>query len=196
MGARQRLVRIRIGMMTMILAMLFAVSLEGGRVRAANRPQMPPPVTTAAVDGDWSIEITTTGGIAGHGFGDMHADSTGKLVVSQSIPTVAKCEYRLTPTELADLKTLIGSLRADLWYSSYQPADQSAWCCDMFFVTVRLQRQERDAFDQLRTITYTTQFINEQTLPVARDLRAAVRQLWSHAEPESLLNKYLIPCGK
>ena len=174
--------------------MLFAISMEGGRARAANRPGMPPPAATA-VEGDWSIEITTSGGIAGSGFGNMRADSTGKLVVEASIPNKTHCEYTMTPTELADVGALVRSLRADLWYSSYLPADQRAWCCDMFFVEVQLQRQERNATTgALETVLYKTQFINEQMLPIARDLRSAVRQLWSSTDPESLLNKYLLPC--
>jgi hypothetical protein len=178
--------------MTLFLAVLFAISTEAGRTRVVNRPQLPVPAATA-VDGEWSIEITTTGGIAGHGFGDMRADSSGKLAVANNLGG-AKCDYTMTPAELAEVAALVKSVRADLWYSSYFPADQRAWCCDMFFVTVKLQRQERDALGQVTTATYTTQFINEQTLPVARDLRGLVNQLWSGAEPASLLNKYLNSC--
>ena len=66
-------------------------------------------------------------GIAGIGNGDMRLDSTGKIEVGQFTTYGKQCRYTLTQAEIADVAQLVRDARADLWYSSFLPADQRAW---------------------------------------------------------------------
>ncbi len=144
------------------------------------------------IDGPWSLEIVSTGGITGGGFGDIRITSDGKLVVGQFVPNGKTCELLLLQNELASLFQTVKALRASAWVSSYIPADTRAMCCDVIFLTVTLTRTEQDPGSSIKyLVTYRTQMISFAS-NIPGDL-AGLRALLL-GDPDGYLTRYQHLC--
>ena len=75
----------------------------------------------------WSVEVTSTGGIAGRGAGSFAIDSAGK--VSVTTMTRKSCTFQATDDEISRFRELLANAGPDTWSESYLPKDP---CCDRF----------------------------------------------------------------
>lgn len=75
----------------------------------------------------WSVEVTSSGGIAGRGAGSFAIDSTGR--VSVTTMTRKSCTFQATDEEMNRFRELVANARPDAWSESYVPKDS---CCDRF----------------------------------------------------------------
>lgn len=82
--------------------------------------------STAPVE-PWSIEVTSSGGIAGKGAGSYSINSAGDVAVTSM--TGKRCTFRATDEELTRFRELLTKARPDTWKVSYIPKES---CCDRF----------------------------------------------------------------
>lgn len=146
------------------LTLLTALALQGQtRHRAVpSNPVIPQPeaYSTPTLDGPWLIEITSSGGFGGFGTKrDIRVESNGTLTVGQILAQGKTCRFQLTPAQIQEAFRVVLNARADLWYASFLPANESMRCCDLIDVNLRLERQERYPDGGLFTARYVTEFI-------------------------------------
>jgi hypothetical protein len=148
--------------LVLILPATFALH---GQPRHRAVPSNPPvaapePYSTPTVDGPWLIEITTSGGITGGGAQrDIRVESNGKLTVGAIAMRGRQCTFSLTPEQTLEAFRVVLNARADLWYASFLPANDSQRCCDLIYVNVHLERQERYPNGGVFQTRYLTEFI-------------------------------------
>jgi hypothetical protein len=75
----------------------------------------------------WSIEVNSSGGLAGRGAGSYAIDSSGQ--VSVTTMTRKSCTFRATEEEMRRFTELLTNARPETWAASYIPEDP---CCDRF----------------------------------------------------------------
>jgi hypothetical protein len=75
----------------------------------------------------WSVEVTSSGGIAGRGAGSFAIDSTGRVAITTM--TRKSCAFQATDEEMGRFRELLAKARPDTWSESYVPKDS---CCDRF----------------------------------------------------------------
>lgn len=138
-------------------------------------------VRAAAPVPPWTVEITTSGGFGGGGFGSIAVASDGSMTVTSQAKK--PCTYRLTPSELERIQGLVLSAKADYWVASYVPA--SGGCCDLYFHHLKMTRREQ------YNATYNTDWaIDHAAMPA--DLKSLAQALVGY--PDGLLQKYLPIC--
>jgi len=117
-----------------------AAAQQSGRQRSVAHPV---PLT-----GDWKIEITSAGGIAGGGNGGLIVSSDGALVITfGSTPQAKRCSFQLTAEELRTVEAAARSARPAAWAECYSLADVSTHCCDLIRTTLSLSaRSGRDLY--------------------------------------------------
>jgi hypothetical protein len=107
----------------------------------------------------WSIEITTQGGIAGHGTGGITVASDGSIGISFINDSAPRCTFQLHATALEEVSRLVVNATPKYWVESYLPAHLGARCCDMITTTMRLTRMEDD-----KQVIYETRWLNAGAL--------------------------------
>lgn len=111
----------------------------------------------AALKSPWSVEVETSGGLAGRGLGSFTVHSDGMVDVVKTDST--KCHFQLTPAELAHIESLLAATKRSEWKSSYAPENQ---CCDR--ISYVLTVDEAGSKTQTSWIT--------EPLPMPQDLVA------------------------
>lgn len=84
----------------------------------------------------WSLEVATSGGIAGRGVGTYAIDSAGTVTVVSMNGT--RCEFHATAEELSRIEQLLGDARPDGWNDAYIPSDP---CCDRIEYVMTLEQK-------------------------------------------------------
>lgn len=110
----------------------------------------------------WSIELTTAGGIAGHGHGNISISSEGSVAL-QTIDG-KRCTFDATPDERERLTTLLGQADPDAWKATYAPED---YCCDRIEYALKV--------DEAGVVRETAWI--DDPLPMPDDLQALVQAL-------------------
>ena len=153
-------------MRRLILALtLIAAVTASGQARHRGVPSnplvpLPEAFSTPTLDGPWLVEITTSGGIGGGGAQrDVRVESNGTLTVGAIAFRGKQCQFHLTPDQLTEAFRVVLNARADLWYASFLPANDSSRCCDLIYTDVRLERQERNPNGDVVQLRYLTEFI-------------------------------------
>jgi hypothetical protein len=122
----------------------------------------------------WSVEITTTGGIAGRGIGSFAIASDGTVSVTTMMRK--SCSYRATEEEMKRFEELLTAAQPDRWRTSYAPEDR---CCDRIEYTLTFQEADRK---------FTTEWIDDPQ-PMPADLVALAAAITGGAET-SLRRRY------
>lgn len=104
--------------------------------------------TTTEVQRPWTLELATTGGIAGRGVGTIRIDSEGTATVGECVSNVP---------DLERFESLLAGAHA--WRESYVPENR---CCDRIEYTLTLQMGGK---------THRTVWIDDP-LPLPNDLSA------------------------
>jgi hypothetical protein len=146
----------------MIAMMMLTVSCAASRTQPAE---------------PWSIEVTSSGGLAGKGAGSYAIDSTGK--VSVTTMTGRSCTLKATDEEMRRFRELLTNARPESLQESYLPKDP---CCDRFEYELTL--------DEAGT-KHTVKWIDDPS-PMPKDLTALTEAMVGGAE--SLRVKYGDQC--
>ena len=170
-----------------------AIAAAGPKGRVVGRVAIPAPSPVIA-DAPWSVEITSSGGFTGMGSGNVRIDSDGKLAIGVFKP--GRCEFIVPAGELAEIGDAVSSLRSDLWFASYVPADVRLRCCDLITLDVKVTRSETNrATGQAETGVYETSLLAHPTpLSIPKDLSDLVARLFYAADSTSFLQRYLPAC--
>jgi hypothetical protein len=107
----------------------------------------------------WSVEVTSSGGIAGRGAGSFAIDSTGRVAVAVTTMTRKSCTFPATEEEMGRFRELLANARPDAWSDSYVPKDS---CCDRFEYELTL-----DLAGKKRTVKWI-----DDPAPMPKDLVA------------------------
>ena len=75
----------------------------------------------------WSIEVTSSGGLAGRGAGSYAIDSSGRI--SMTTMMGKSCTFTASEEEMRRFTELLTNARPETWAASYIPKDP---CCDRF----------------------------------------------------------------
>ena len=156
------------------LALLAAFAVQGQTRRRAvpSNPEVPLPSAYAVptLDGPWLVEITTSGGFGGSGAQrDIRVESNGTLTVGAIAFKGRTCQFHLTQEQLLEAFHAVLNARADLWFASYLPANDSSRCCDLLYTDIRMERQERDPNGNISHPRYLTELIpslNQPNIPL------------------------------
>ena len=124
----------------------------------------------------WKIEITTSGGFAGHGSGSLTVVADGTVIVRPG------CRLRLSADDLKKLNELIEKAKPREWKASYVVPTNPAGCCDMIGMTMTLTRGGA---------RWTSTWFDDH-LPFPPDLDAIVSALWG--PPTAIRSRYKAQC--
>jgi len=108
--------------------------------------------TPPRVQRPWTLELATSGGLTGRGFGTIRMDSGGTA-------TVGECTSNITEEDLQRFDALLASAKPDPWHESYVPENK---CCDRFEYALTLEAGGK---------THKTAWIDDP-LPMPADLAA------------------------
>ena len=125
----------------------------------------------------WSIDVTSSGGLAGKGAGSYAIDSAGKISVTTM--TGKSCTFQATDEERSRFRELLTNARPDTWSASYIPEDP---CCDRFEYELTLDEAG---------VKHTVKWIDDP-LPMPRDLEALTNAMVG--PPPSLRVTYGAQC--
>ena len=131
----------------------------------------------AADEPAWQIEITTSGGFAGDGDGDLAVSANGRLVIRPG------CALRLTEKDLREVAALVEKAKPREWKASYVRPENANGCCDMIRMTLAMTRSGT---------RWTSTWFDDH-LPLPTDLEAIVNALWA-AQPANLRSRYRQQC--
>ncbi len=113
--------------------------------------------------------------------------------MGQFVPNGQKCQFVLPQGDMNAVEAAVLSARADLWFASFFPAAEGANCCDLFFYKVRLERQERFAYDgHVGTVAYSTALLSVTVPKFPSDLKLLFQLLY--ANPDSVRARYAPAC--
>jgi hypothetical protein len=105
----------------------------------------------------WRVEVTTSGGFAGHGTGDYAIDSAGQ--VTAKLFNGRQCTFTAAAEDVDRIEELLARARPREWKDSYEPKET---CCDRFAYTL--------TYDEAGTVTETRWI--DHPLPMPKDLAA------------------------
>jgi len=127
--------------------------------------------------GPWTIEVTSSGGLAGRGAGSYTVDSTGNV----SVVTMARksCTFRATDADVDRIASLLAEAKPESWSPSYKPKDL---CCDRFEYTMTITEGESKR---------TVEWIDDPP-PMPADLTAIIAAMMGGEE--SVRVKYGAQC--
>jgi hypothetical protein len=125
----------------------------------------------------WSVEVTSSGGLAGHGAGSYAIDSDGKVSVTSM--GGKSCTFQATEDGRRRFAELLANARPDKWAASYLPKDP---CCDRFEFELTL-----DEAGAKHTVKWM-----DDSPPMPRDLAALTGAVMG--EPPSLRVTYGEKC--
>jgi hypothetical protein len=128
-------------------------------------------------DEPWRIEITTSGGFAGHGAGGAVVTAGGALQMQRD------CELRLSADDVKSLAELVTKAKPQDWKPSYANPANPNGCCDMIQTTLTLTRSGKK---------WTSSWYNDH-LPLPADLEAILAAVWS-SETKSVAERYRPQC--
>jgi hypothetical protein len=92
------------------------------------------------------VEVTTSGGFAGRGKGNVTVYSNGALACE---PPMAACGPALAPQSAASLRALVLGLEPGAWTSP-----KAAPCSDCYVTTLTVRRRVGNAQDIARSYTW------------------------------------------
>jgi hypothetical protein len=141
-------------------------------------------VQPAVAGGAWSIELTSSGGFDGRGYGGLTLTSDGTLVITLRDGKTS-CRYALTADELRAVDELVTRADATNWVASYALASNPHGCCDMFQTNLKLVRAD----GTFQTMWYQT------VPPMPADLVALERRLAATDDASSLRSRYQPLCA-
>ena len=84
---------------------------------------------STGVQRPWKLELATSGGLTGRGFGTIRMDSDGTA-------TVGECTSNITEEDLRRFDALLANAKPDAWRGSYVPENK---CCDRFEYALTLE---------------------------------------------------------
>jgi hypothetical protein len=105
----------------------------------------------------WSIEVTSSGGIAGRGAGSFAIRSDGEVSVTSM--TGRSCTFRATEEEMSRFRELLTNAKPDTWSESYIAKES---CCDRFEYEMTLDEAGKK---------HTVKWIDDPA-PMPKDLAA------------------------
>ena len=126
----------------------------------------------------WRVEITTSGGFAGQGAGNMAVAADGNLNLRNG------CALTLTAGDLKAIRDLVAKAKAAQWKPSYVRPQNPNGCCDMIKTTVTLTRAGRK--------WTSTWFSDHDALPA--DLDALMSALWWAPQTPAIRERYESRC--
>lgn len=85
--------------------------------------------TSTGVQRPWKLELATSGGLTGRGFGTIRMDSDGTAAVGE-------CTSNITDEDLQRFDALLAHAKPDQWKQSYVPENK---CCDRFEYALTLE---------------------------------------------------------
>jgi hypothetical protein len=153
-------------------APLAAILLTLSAAALAAPPQRP---------GQWSIELTTSGGFDGRGSGGLTITSGGELTVAKR--ERKSCTFTITGNEKRAIGQLVRAADPGKWVASYALASNPEGCCDQIRTTLKLTEGG----------TYVTYWFNRAG-PMPPDLTAIARRLFAADDPASLRSRYFPQC--
>jgi hypothetical protein len=112
-----------------------------------------------AGDGNWTIQIVTTGGFDGRGKGNVTVSSFGKLLCSL---TVRSCPDSLTTKTLQPLTQMLAAANPASWNNPGDSAILAALCNDCYTTRVILSRREAG---QLQVVSFTWNDVTRNNIP-------------------------------
>ena len=158
----------RTALLALTLLAAFALQAQTRHRAVPSNPPVPMPAaySTPTLDGPWLVEITTSGGFGGSGGQrDIRVESNGTLTVGAIASKGKQCQFSLTPDQTLDAFRVVLNARADLWFASYLPANETSRCCDLIYTDIHLERQERYPDGTLSQQRYSTEMIPQLNQP-------------------------------
>jgi len=124
----------------------YAAALTGLLLLAASATAAPhrravaaPPSSLPSAGASWTIEITTSGGIAPNLRTSIILRSSGAATLLNGLGQ-ATCAGRMTVAEVARLGALVAEAQPERWAASYALPSNPNGCCDQIRTAVRLTR--------------------------------------------------------
>jgi hypothetical protein len=121
----------------------------------------------------WSVEVTSSGGLAGKGAGSYAIRSNGEVTVTSMMGRT--CTFQATEAELARFRELLTNAKPESWAGSYIPEES---CCDRFEYELTLNEAGKT-----RKVTWI-----DDPAPMPKDLEALTNAMVG--PPESLRVTY------
>lgn len=164
-------------LMLLLVAASSSLSLQtttNARTRAGVRErQGKQSLPLPAGEGAWAFRLTTSGGFAGVGTGNIQINSEGEVIATPPAIGVtpqraSSCKSQLAGDELERLSRWVAAANPSLWSAKYVEPSNLDGCCDQIKTNVTLTRREPGGSER----TYTTFWYTRSSNLLPADLAA------------------------